>query len=228
MNRKGAEPAPSKCEINCFLRASIYFSHGYVISCADSTHRARAGLNSRIELRRMQFSRCGHPALGREAVSDAAATERSCSTRAILHGAALRRNALWLFRHTISTPPGRGIHLHGSPNAEPTPIAIHSSRWQRRPAPNHQKAVSVNVTGRCDYPHRPVSITKTTNQHPTTHPPPPSNSIVFPDSGTCTGTLVALMKLSVRVPAFTLPPSVAGSLAWETMTEAGLTRSLIT
>ena len=49
----------------------------------------------------------------------------------------------------------------------------------------------------------------------------------MPLSGTCTGTLTAALNAAVRVPSSSLPPSVAGSLACEAITEAGLTSSLI-
>ena len=46
-------------------------------------------------------------------------------------------------------------------------------------------------------------------QQPDTHFPVSSNDIVLPLTGTCTGTLAALMKVSVFVPAITLPSFVA-------------------
>ena len=65
-------------------------------------------------------------------------------------------------------------------------------------------------------------------QQPAAHLPPSSNSIVLPLSGTCTGTVTALVKASVLVPGRTLPPLVATSFACEAITAAGLTNSLIT
>ena len=66
------------------------------------------------------------------------------------------------------------------------------------------------------------------DQQPATHLPSALNSMVLPESGTCTGTLLALMKVSVREPARTLPPTVPTSLACEAITAFGLTRSLMT
>ena len=65
-------------------------------------------------------------------------------------------------------------------------------------------------------------------QHPAVHFPAASNSIVLPESGICTGTLTAFMKVSVRLPGRSLPPMVPTSLACEAITAAGLTSSLIT
>src|SRR6267154_1348930 len=65
-------------------------------------------------------------------------------------------------------------------------------------------------------------------QHPATHFPLLSNSIVLPLSGTCTGTLTAFLKVSVLVPGSTFPPLVATSFACDGITEAGWTRLLIT
>jgi hypothetical protein len=67
-----------------------------------------------------------------------------------------------------------------------------------------------------------------TAQHPATHFPAGSNSIVLPLNGTCTGTLTAFMKVSVLVPGSTLPPLVATSFACDGITDAGLTNWLIT
>lgn len=63
---------------------------------------ARVGRNARRNLHRMQDCRYAQPALVGQAASGAASIERSCSTRGILHGAALRRNALWVLRHITS------------------------------------------------------------------------------------------------------------------------------
>jgi len=59
-------------------------------------------------------------------------------------------------------------------------------------------------------------------QQPAAHFPAPSNSIVLPLSGMWTGTLTAFLKVSVLVPAITLPSLVPTSLACEAMTEAGV------
>src|SRR4029450_3194941 len=68
----------------------------------------------------------------------------------------------------------------------------------------------------------------TQDQQPAVPFPPASNSIVLPESGTCTGTLDALVNASVLLPARTLPFSVPASFACDAMTDAGLTSSLIT
>jgi hypothetical protein len=67
-----------------------------------------------------------------------------------------------------------------------------------------------------------------TYQHPPTQSPSPSNAMVRPLSGTWTGIFAAFWNLSVLEPAITLPPFVASSLAWEAMTDSGLTSSLTT
>jgi hypothetical protein len=67
------------------------------------------------------------------------------------------------------------------------------------------------------------ALSETLRQHPATHFPVASNSIVLPLNGTCTGTLAAFMKVSVFEPATTLPPLVPTSFAWEGMTALGLT-----
>ena len=65
-------------------------------------------------------------------------------------------------------------------------------------------------------------------QQPAAQVPAAVNSMVAPDSGTRTGTYVALTKASVLLPGRTLPPTVPTSFACEAMTSAGLTSSLIT
>lgn len=66
------------------------------------------------------------------------------------------------------------------------------------------------------------------NQHPAVQAPAPSNDSVWPEIGRYVLAVTACMKVSVLLPATTLPPFVATSLAWEGMTETGLIRSLIT
>lgn len=66
------------------------------------------------------------------------------------------------------------------------------------------------------------------NQQPSVHLPALSNAIVFPERGICTGTFTAFMKASVLLPVRTFPLTVPTSLAWEAITDAGFTRSLMT
>ena len=61
------------------------------------------------------------------------------------------------------------------------------------------------------------------DQQPDVQAPAPSNSMVRPLRARCAGTETALMKVSVLVPAITLPFFVATSLAWQLMTAFGLT-----
>ena len=58
--------------------------------------------------------------------------------------------------------------------------------------------------------------------------PLPSNSIVLPLTGTCTGIFAAFWNVAVRLVGESLPPTVAGSLACYAMTELGRTRSFTT
>ena len=52
--------------------------------------------------------------------------------------------------------------------------------------------------------------------------------MVRPLSGTCTGIFAAFWNVAVRLVGTSLPPIVAGSLAWEAITELGRTRSFTT
>ena len=52
--------------------------------------------------------------------------------------------------------------------------------------------------------------------------------MVLPLSGTCTGIFAAFWNAAVRLVGESLPPTVAGSLACEAITEAGRTSSLTT
>jgi hypothetical protein len=51
------------------------------------------------------------------------------------------------------------------------------------------------------------------DQQPATHFPLPSNSIVLPERGTCTGIFAALANAAVLLFGVSLPPIVAGSFA---------------
>src|SRR5512132_1063643 len=66
------------------------------------------------------------------------------------------------------------------------------------------------------------------SQQPDAQRPLPSNSMVLPLSGTCTGTLTAFWKAAVLLVGTTLPSTVAGSLTCVTMTEFGRTSSFTT
>jgi hypothetical protein len=82
--------------------------------------------------------------------------------------------------------------------------------------------------GRRGSPRPSAKYNARLGQHPAAHFPALSNSIVLPLSGTKAGTLTAFTKVSVLVPGRTLPSLVATSFACDAITEAGLTRSLIT
>ena len=58
--------------------------------------------------------------------------------------------------------------------------------------------------------------------------PLPSNSIVTPLSGMCTGIFAAFWNAAVLLFGLSLPFTVAGSLTCVAMTEAGFTRSFTT
>ena len=62
-------------------------------------------------------------------------------------------------------------------------------------------------------------------QQPAVQTPLPSKGIVRPLGGRCTGTGVAFTKVSVLVPALSLPPLVAGSAACEPFTERDFTQA---
>jgi hypothetical protein len=102
----------------------------------------------------------------------------------------------------------------GRPSGWPAPPGPGTPRTQRQRDPPASIGAGLRRHGR--------------RQHPAVHLPAASNSMVFPESGRCTGTFTALMKASVLLPGRALPPTVPTSLACETITSAGLTRSFIT
>src|SRR5690606_31619187 len=75
---------------------------------------------------------------------------------------------------------------------------------------------------------RPAARRLAPHQQPATHFPLPSNSMVRPLSGTCTGALTAFWKAAVFDLGRSLPSFVAASLACEGITDFGFTSWLMT
>jgi len=104
----------------------------------------------------------------------------------------------------------------GEAYAFPRASGTRASEYIKRPAGRRQSL-------------RPVWVRRRPgDQQPAVQRPWKSNSMVCPLRGRCTGTWLASMNCAVLLPAMTLPPRVATSLAWEGMTALGLTMVLMT
>src|SRR5439155_10499625 len=95
-------------------------------------------------------------------------------------------------------------------------------------ARRRRKPCQYDVDRRSGRARRPGGKRARRAQQPATQLPLPSNCIVLPLSGTCTGIFAALWNAAVRLLGVSLPLIVAGSFACEAITDFGCTSSLTT